>query len=625
MPPSKISLDLIGKKAYSSLKVLLSFYITESKMNPSFFPIVSLLSLLVISSTGFGQTPIRVEVPEIVAEVNGDKINRNSLAAECLQLHGADELQDLIGNTLIRLECERQKITITAVEINDEILRQAQAVDLDSEQLLKYIQEQRGMSPEQYRQDVVWRLAALKKLAGQRLVITDAELQREYEKNYGPAVKVRHIVLASRAEAEAVLAAVKQNPETFAPVAKNRSIDPVTQPLGGMLRPIRRHSYNPEVENILFALKPGEISSVIDFPLGHFSIYKCEEHLQPHDVDFAAVRQRLKLQMQNTKLPQVGNEVFRELQSRTQVQIVFGEPALYQRYPGVAALLDGQPAISQEELADACVRKHGKEVLGDMINRRIVEQTCKREGIIIAEQDIDKEIQEMAIKYLPLLPNGAPDVNLWLRRATEDSGLSVPMYRKNVIVPVLSLKRLTRPQTNVTEEEIRLAFEANYGQKVRCLAIFFNANDQRRAMEVWNMANQHKSEESFADLAERYSFHPESRLGKGAIPAIARHCGNPELENVAFALKPGELSHIIQVDDNLVILYCLGYVDPLPVNLDEVRIDLFAHIFERKQQVIVARHFEKLREQAVIENYLTQESQNSAVERAMREETNLQR
>jgi parvulin-like peptidyl-prolyl isomerase len=600
-------------------------------MKSSFIAVLSLLLLrvvvpvLVISCTAFGQTPLRVEVPEIVAEVNGDKINRNSLAAECLQLHGTDELQELIGNTLIRIECEQQKITITAVEINDEILRQAQAVSITSDELLQTIEERRGMSPEQYRQDVVWRLVALKKLAGQRLVITDAELRKEYEKTYGPAVKVRQIVLASRAEAEAVLAAVRQNPETFASVAKNLSIDPVTQPLGGILYPIRRHSYNPEVENILFALKQGEISSVVDFPLGHFSIYKCEEHLQPHDVDLTAVRQQLRFQMQNIKLPQIANEVFRDLQSRAQVQIVFGNPALYQRYPGVAVLLNGQPAISQQELADACVRKHGKEVLGDMINRRIVEQACKREGFIISEQDIDQEIKEMAIKYLPLTPNGTADVDLWYKRATEESGLSVPMYRKNVIVPVLSLKRLTRSLTNITEEEIRLAFEANYGQKVRCLAIFFNANDLRRATEVWNMANQHKSEESFSDLAERYSFHPESRLGKGVIPPIARHCGNPELENVAFSLKPGELSYIIQVDDCLVILYCLGYVDPLPVNIDEVKVDLFAHIFEKKQQHIVARHFEQLREQAVIDNYLTRESQNPALEKAMRDETNLQR
>jgi parvulin-like peptidyl-prolyl isomerase len=615
----------VWKNAYPSRRsVVENFCETESMMKSAF---VTVISLLAMSCAVFGQTPnvpvIKIEAPDIVAEVNGDKISRSSLAAECLQLHGTNELQELIGNTLIRLECEQQRITVMAVEINAEILRMAQTFKMTSEQWLQELEERRGISPEQYRQDVVWRILALGKLAGQRLVITDAELQAEYEKHYGAAVQVRQIVLTSRAEAEAVLAAVKQNPEAFASFAKNRSVDPVTQPLGGMLHPIRRHSYDPNVENILFAMKTGEISNVVDFPLGHFSIYKCEGQLQPHDVDFDVVRQQLRLQMRDKKLRQVADELFLELQSRAKVQLVFGNPALYSRFPGVAAILNEQTIISQQELADRCIQKYGREVLGDIINRRIVEQACRRENIIISEQDIDNEIREMAFKYLPLLPNGAPNIELWLKRATEENGLSIPMYRKNVIVPVLSLKRLTRNMVQITEEEIQLAFEANYGQKVRCLAIFFEMNNQRQATEVWQMANRHKTEEAFSDLAARYSFHPESRLGKGVIPPIARHTGNPELERVAFSLKPGEISHIVQVEDYLVMLYCVGYVEPLPVKMEEVKVDLVANLFERKQQIIVSRYFGELYKQAVWNNYLTGESRNPVSERAVQGEANL--
>ena len=38
---------------------------------------------------------LRAEVSDIVAEVNGDKITRTSLAAECLQLHGEKEIKAL--------------------------------------------------------------------------------------------------------------------------------------------------------------------------------------------------------------------------------------------------------------------------------------------------------------------------------------------------------------------------------------------------------------------------------------------------------------------------------------------------------------------------------------------------
>ena len=590
-------------------------------MKPSF---ISIILFVVIGCVAFGQAPsvpmIKIDIPEIVAEVNGDKINRNSLAAECLLLHGGDVLQELINRTIVRLECEHQKITITAEEVNAEIFRMAQTFKMTSEQLLQMIETQRNISPEQYQQDITWR-KALEKLAGSRILITEAELQTEYEKNFGAAVQVRQIVLDSKTEAEKVLAEVKQNPETFGAVAKNRSIDPVTQPFLGTLHPIRRHTYNSGVENVLFSMQPGEISPIIEFPKGYFTIYKCEGHLQPLDVDMAAVRQQLELGIRDVKLEQAAGEVFHDLQNRSQIQVFFDNPSLYNQYPGVAALLNGQ-IISQQELADECIRKHGKKVLGDMLDRRIVEQACRREGIIISEQDIDKEIAEMALKYLPLKPDGSPNIELWFKRATEETGLSIPMYRKNVTVPILSLKRLTRKQVEVTERDIQLSFEANYGQKVRCLAILFNANDQRRAMEVWQMANRHKTEESFGDLAERYSFDPESRLGKGVIPPIARHCGNPELENVAFSLKPGELSHIVQVDDALVILYCIGNVDPLPVKIEELRVDLIADIFEKKQQLVVSRYFEKLSEQATWDNYLTGESKKTAIDSTKKNEVN---
>jgi len=56
-----------------------------------------------------------------------------------------------------------------------------------------------------------------------------------------------------------------------------------------------------------------------------------------------------------------------------------------------------------------------------------------------------------------------------------------------------------------------------------------------------------------------------------------------------------------------------------------VKADLVADIFEKKQQMIIARYFEKLYEQATWDNYLKGESRNPALERAMREESQQQR
>jgi len=584
----------------------------------------TLLLFLLTASTVWGQTipMVNIEAPEIVAEVNGEKISRSSLAAECLQLHGERELQELISKTLIRLECERQNIKITAEEINAEILQEAQAVGRNSDQWLQVLEQQYNISPEQRRQDIAGRLA-LRKLAGLRTTVTEAELRDAYDAEYGPAVQARQIVLPSKSEAETVLAELKQHPEAFSAVARNRSICPITAPYGGKLRPVRRGAFgNPEVEKMLLNMQPGNISPVVQLFDGHFAIFHCESHLDPVGVDMNVVKQQLEFNIRNAKLRHVSSDIFRELQKQANVQIVFNNVALYHQYPGVAALVNGQ-AITQQELADTCIRKHGKEALNEMMSRLLVAQVCKREGIIIGETDIDNGIREMAAKLLLPKEDGSPNVELWLRLKTEETGMSIPMYRKNVIVPVLSLKRLTR--TVVTEEEVQKAFEANYGRKVQCLAIYFRASDQRRAQEVWQKANQHKTEENFGDLAEHYSFDPHSRMGRGVIPPIAKHCGQPELEKAAFTLKPKELSEIIQVEDYLIILYCIGHVEPQPVKLEEVQAELVAHIFEKKQQMMIARYFEKLNEQTVFVNYLTGESQNPALEKAIQEGQTLQR
>ena len=586
------------------------------------------LFLITVTSPAFGQAPsvpvnvplqmqpanapVMTAAPDIVAEVNYEKITQPQLAAECLQLHGEKELLELIYKTLIRLECERQHITITAEEINAEILRMARMVKMDSEQWLQVLAESHNISPEQYRQDIVWRILALAKLAGAKLAISPTEVQAEFDKQYGPAVQVRQIVLDNKADADSVRNEVIQHPETFAAIAKNKSKDPVRAPYGGMLHPIRRGTYNPGIESILFAMKPGDVSQSIEFPAGIFTIYRCEGHLQPVDVDVESVKGQLLLKIRDEKLPKITEEIFVDLKNKAKVQIVFGSPVLNQQYPGVAALLNGK-AISLQELADLCVLKHGREALKDMIHRRIIEQACRRETIVISEQDISKEIQEMAFNYLPLLPNGAADVEGWLRRATEESGLSIPMYRKTVVVPMLSLKRLTRPYVSVTEEEIQRSYEANYGKKIQCLAIFFNANDQRRATEVWNIANRQNTEENFGDLAKRYSLEPESQLNSGVIPPISRHSGHPRLEEAAFALKPGEVSHIVQVEDCLVILYCVKIIEPLPGSIEDVRVDLITDIFEKKQRIIAAQYFAKLSEQAVWADYLSGTSHNHAV------------
>jgi parvulin-like peptidyl-prolyl isomerase len=579
------------------------------------------LFILLLSEKAAAQKeslPVTLEMPEVVAEVNGDKIMKSHLAAECIRLHGAEELKDLVKKFLIQLECSRQNITVTQQEINNEVERMAKAFKFSTQDWLDLLEKERGMTAEMYMEDIIKPILAIGKLAGSRMNITEEEIQREMNTRYGAAVQVRQIVLGSRKDAEKVWSDLRANPESFPSIAKNLSLDPASQPYGGLIHPIRRGSVNAEIEKIVFGLKPGEISPIVEWPAEQFLIFRCEQHLQPQNIDREKVQEQLITKIRDMKTRSAAEEVFRNLQNRAQIEIVFGSPARMAQIPGVAAIVNGQN-ISQKYLADICLKRYGKAVLSDMISRLIVEQACRKQNIVITETDIDREIREMAIKYLPLRQDGSPNIERWMKMKTEESRMPPEVYRTNTVWPVLALKRLSRPLVQVTEEDIQRGFESNFGRKVRCLAIAFDLKDQRRAQEVWEMANRNRTPENFGDLAEKYSMDPESRIARGVIPPISRYSGQPVLENEAFGLLPNELSQIIQVEESWVILYCLGYDEPSITNVNDVKADLVADIFEKKQNIAVAKCYENLFGQAAIDNYLTGESRNPEIEKAIRE------
>jgi parvulin-like peptidyl-prolyl isomerase len=111
------------------------------------------------------------------------------------------------------------------------------------------------------------------------------------------------------------------------------------------------------------------------------------------------------------------------------------------------------------------------------------------------------------------------------------------------------------------------------------------------------------------DLAEEYSIEPTSKSLRGEVPPIQRFGGQPQLEDVAFELKPDELSGIVQLGDKFVILKCEGRTQPVAVNQQEVQEILYQDIYEKKLRLAMNSKFDEIRAHARIDNYLAGTSQ----------------
>lgn len=548
----------------------------------------------------------RPPVPVVVAVVNHRRIGREDLARACLRRHGKEVLESMVNKWLILDECKRQGISVSREEVEKEIEQLARRFNLSVEQWLKLLKQERDITPEQYAEDIIWPMLALRKLARDQLTVTKEEMQREYETLYGEAVRARLIAVSNLERAKKLQAQAAANPDDFGNLAKDYSEDAPSASLKGVIQPIRKHGSYPQIEQAVFNMADGEVSPVIAAG-GQYVILKREGLIPARPVSFEQVAPQLEEGIRDRKLRTVAQEVFRRLQSQAKVENIWNDPAKQKQMPGVAATVNGNP-ISIRELAEECIARHGRETLELMIGRELVEQACKKQNITITEEELDEEITLAAQLGVPPKADGTPDVEAWLKLVEEQQGLSLEAYRRDIVWPTVALKKLAGTKVEVTEEDLRKGYEANFGPRVRCLAIALD--NQRRAQQVFEMARRRNTSEYFGELAAQYSVEPGSQALRGEIPPIKKHGGQPLLEQEAFQLKPGELSGIIQVGDKFVILRCEGYTNPINVAFEQVRDEIYRDLYEKKLRLAIAEYYECLQDAAVIDNFLAGESRS---------------
>lgn len=255
-----------------------------------------------------------------VARVNNMPITYEQLAEECVARHGTQVLEGLINRTLIEQSFKNRPDAPTGLEVDRYIRDTAKKFNMTAEQWLQMMQTQEETTIEQYRRDVIWPILALRKLAGSEIEITAQELQEAYERNYGPRVRARIIVLDRPRQATQVWNEAVAHPEEFGRLAMKHSVDPSSRALEGVVHPIPRHSGSKAIEEAAFRLREGEVSGVIQIPENkHWIIIKCEGHTQPVEVAFEEVRPMLETELRDAKVKARAHATFEKLKDQARI------------------------------------------------------------------------------------------------------------------------------------------------------------------------------------------------------------------------------------------------------------------------------------------------------------------
>jgi len=539
------------------------------------------------------------------AIVNGTNISDAELADACLARYGSLVVGALINKVIIEQACERNGVAVTTADVDNEISEMSRRFNVPRDKWTALIQRERGVTEKQYREDIVWPMIALRRLAKGSLDPTDEQLRKQFQNQYGPTVKARIIVLGSQKDAEETRTEVLHDPDSFGIVAREKSVDIGSASVGGWVQPIRRFSGSPEFESAAFALSDSEISKVVQVA-DQFIIIKCEGHLPASDVKFADVRPRLAEVFREKQSRVLSGKIFGELQSEAVIENALNGAGKVLQSPNLAARVNGRP-ITISEVRAVCVERYGEDVLQALLTGVLLNQALARQELVVSQEDVEDEVARAAESMGFQTPEGKPDVPTWLDQISKENKQSIEFYLTDIVRPTVALKKLVGP-VPVTQDDLDKAFTATFGPRVRCRVVVLD--NQRRAQEVWQIARQNPTPETIGNLAEKYSVDPTSKALRGEVPPIQKHSGQPALEREAFALKTGELSGIIQIADRFMILLCEGYTKPVEVTFDEVREELHRDIFEKKQRIEMARYFTHLRESASIDNFLAGTSQS---------------
>ncbi|MEZ6087105.1 MAG: peptidylprolyl isomerase [Pirellulaceae bacterium] len=271
---------------------------------------------------------LRAQYPGAAALINGQQLTLAQVIAECIKRHGVDVLEGEINRTLLEQELKRLNVQITSADIQLEVARAAESYGFvkadgkpDTEKWLAKVTSEQGASEELYVRDAVWPSVALKKMVEDSISISDEDLRKGFESNFGERVEVLAIVLSDQKSAQQVWDLARDNPtdEFFGQLAEQYSIEPVSQSNLGRVPPIRRHGGQPAVEDEAFRLKPGELSGIVATG-DRFIIMRCQGRTSPIVTTMdPQVRQQLIVDLTEKKTRIAMAEKFDQLKNNSQI------------------------------------------------------------------------------------------------------------------------------------------------------------------------------------------------------------------------------------------------------------------------------------------------------------------
>ena len=227
------------------------------------------------------------EKGDIVAKVGNDSITMEDFSERLMAAPPAYQAyintepgKKQFINLLVREKLILESAKQAGIDKREEYRNSIEGFKTEQKKQLKDYED--GLLIEMYLKDVQENM----------ITASDDEINKYYEEHKEDftnpvAITAKHILVPTKEEAEIAFDRINKG-ESFDKVAQEMSTDKVSAQRGGQIGPFRKGELVKEFEEVVFNLKTGEISDIVETPFGLHIITKVsEEKLQPIPEDVA--------------------------------------------------------------------------------------------------------------------------------------------------------------------------------------------------------------------------------------------------------------------------------------------------------------------------------------------------
>lgn len=297
------------------------------------------------------------------------------------------------------------------------------------------------------------------------------------------------------------------------------------------------------------------------------------------------------------------------------VAMVNGTPITQQEFDRqVQFVLQRFASTNQMTPDPSMIAELKKSVLDKMIDAELLYQQSKKEKISIDNAKVDQELQNFKDKV-----NNPEEYKKFLETLKMTESDLKSDFRRNLAIQQLIDKEVVNKIT-VSDEDAKKFYDENpdnfkQPELVKASHILVSvapdadqATKDEARKKIESIEKELKGGADFAELAKKNSQCPSSKQG-GDLGYFQRGQMVKPFEDAAFALKPGEVSGIVETRFGYHLIKVLDHKDASTVDFATVKDRIIQFLKQQKIQEKVEDYVEKLRAKADIKRMLAEEKE----------------